>query len=137
MKKVISLCLALILCLSMLPMAAVAEEPDPMVARAEAAAEALNEALGKDVFQAGEELLREGDVAAILKAAGNQSANYKENSTEALTRGEACEALAVLFQLSTGNQSAIEYLCDMGIIQGTADGDLDEDGDINQMQRCV
>lgn len=131
--RLLAILLTLVMAVGLLPMQALAANP------ADDAVSELNKALGADVFQAGDGALTQGDVAAVLAAAGYDSGDFTPGSDKAVTRGEGCEALAVLFQLPIGDDSAIQYLYEQGIINGLATEDpeevnLDEGGALLQMQ---
>lgn len=135
-SRLLAMLLTLVMLAGLLPMAALADGDEDQEAALnemlDQMAEDFNQMLGKDVFRSGTAAMTEGDAAAILIAAGYDSGEYKEGSSTRLTRAEACEVLAVLYQLPIGEKSAIQYLADEGIISGTAEGNLDEGGAIRQ-----
>ena len=132
-KRFLSILLSLCMCIGLFPTAAFASD----TSWADDAVNTLNGILGSDVFQSSDADMTQGDAAAVLTAAGYDNEKFTQESNSALTRAEACEVLAVLFQLPVGESSAIQYLYEQGLIQGTAEGDLDETGSINLAQFAV
>ena len=134
-KRVWSILLALILALSLFPVTGLAADVD----WAKDAVTTLNNIYGSGVFFAEDATMKEKDAADIVSAA-QWATTVSLDDTDAtpdLSRQKACEVLADVFALPIGSQSAIKYLYDKNIINGKADGDLDEKGPVTQAEFAV
>ena len=124
-KRSLSVLLALILCLSLLSMSALAAETV-----------LLEDVLDAAGFTPGTTEMTAGDAAAILTAAGYDAGTYAQTPDRLLTRAEACQVIATLFQLPVPEgTAAIDYFYQQGYIQGVNTGDasivdLDPNGQI-------
>ena len=130
-KRAFSALLALALLLGLIPAAHAAGGGH----WADQAVDTLNGLYGVGTFAASDENLTHGQAAAILDKMGWQS--DLPNSSDSLTRSQACEALVGVFHIPTNGQSAIEHLYSQNIINGAAGGSLDPDGPVSQAQFAV
>jgi len=128
-KRILSVLLAAVLLVGMVPMA-FAAEADLQAHWAQQAVDTLNGIYGEGVFAASDEPMTAADAVDTLAALG-----HTENIA-VFDRGNACTILAKMFHIPTGDQTAIAYLYDQNIINGTAD-DLDENGTVTKAQFAV
>ena len=140
-KRMLSMFLTLCLCLSLLPMSALAADGDHW---ADSAVNTLNEMYNvNSLFEANDKDLSFKDAESTLDAAGWHSDAFdeayaaKDSENDPVSRGLACEVLAEIFNLPIGNESAIEYLYEKNIINGYANGELGEDDSISMAQFAV
>ena len=135
-KRILSVLLAAVLLVGMVPMA-FAAEADLQAHWAQQAVDTLNEIYGADVFTAEDVIMTEGEVYSVLQSMGSTSSKIAESSTTELTREKACEILVDIFRISTGEKSAIEYLYEKNIINGKTEDDLEEDVSVSKAQFAV
>lgn len=103
------------------------------------AVQTLNGIYGNGVFSADDTAtMTEKDAVDLLKQMGCTTEVILDDGTSGaqLTRKTACDVLADVFQLSLGSQSAIEYLYEKNILNGTANG-LDENGKVSEAEFAV
>lgn len=133
--RVISMMVALALTAGVLPVSALAADSN----WAGDAVKTLNGIYGSGIFSADNTaVMTEKETADILKQMGCTTEVLLDDGTTGvqLTRETACNILADVFRLSLGGQSALEYLYDKNIINGTANG-LDEDGKVSAAEFAV
>lgn len=133
--RVISMMVALALTAGVLPVSALAADGN----WASDAVQTLNGIYGSGIFSADNTaVMTEKETADILKQMGCTTEVLLDDGTTGvqLTRETACNILADVFRLSLGGQSALEYLYDKNIINGTANG-LDEDGKVSEAEFAV
>lgn len=135
-KKLLAVLLSVLLLASLLPTGVMAagESAD----WASSAVAKLNEIYGGTSFSASTDKMTEGDVASIAKAVGWTTTKVTDSSSTELTRSKACEVLAEVFSLDLSDKSAIQYLYDRNIINGTdASGTLNENGPVSHAEFAV
>ncbi|RHR10987.1 hypothetical protein DWX58_00555 [Pseudoflavonifractor sp. AF19-9AC] len=138
-KRMLSLLTCLALCLSLLPVTALAA--DGTADWAADAVKTLNTIYtgsesGPFSNSTGE--MTEGDAAIIASSAGWTTAKVTLGSTTPLSRGTACEVLVDVFELPVpSGTSAIQYLYDQNIISSKANGDLAENDPVSKAEFAV
>lgn len=133
MKRWLSIVLCLVMVLGLLPATALAAEPH----WADSAVETLDDIYGSDIFTAGDTAMTEKDAADIVsKAKWSTSVSLADSGTTKLTRSKACDVLVDVFDLPKGSKTAIDYLYEENIINGTANG-LDSEGEVSQAEFAV
>ena len=135
-KKLLTVLLSVLLLASLLPTGVMAagESAD----WASSAVAKLNEIYGGTSFSASTDKMTEGDAASIAKAVGWTTTKVTDSSSTELTRSKACEVLAEVFSLDLSDKSAIQYLYDRNIINGTdASGTLNENGPVSHAEFAV
>ena len=134
-KRALSTILAFMLVLGLFPATAFAAEGH----WAQQAVDKLNGIYGDNVFTASDDAMTEGDAYSVLQRMDSASNEVTGSSTTRnLTRGKACTILTEIFHIPipTDNISAIQYLYNQNIINGTASG-LDENGAVTKAQFAV
>lgn len=135
-KKLLAVLLSVLLLASLLPTGVMAagESAD----WASSAVTKLNEIYDSTSFSASTDAMTEGDAASIAKAVGWTTTKVTDSSSTELTRSKACEVLAEVFSLDLSDKSAIQYLYDRNIINGTdASGTLNENGPVSHAEFAV
>ena len=135
-KKLLTVLLSVLLLASLLPTGVMAagESAD----WASSAVAKLNEIYGGTSFSASTDKMTEGDAASIAKAVGWTTTKVTDSISTELTRSKACEVLAEVFSLDLSDKSAIQYLYDRNIINGTdASGTLNENGPVSHAEFAV
>ena len=134
-KQVISILAVFVLMVGILSVPALAADDN----WAGEAVQTLNGIYGNGVFSADDTAtMTEKDAVDLLKQMGCTTEVILDDGTSGaqLTRKTACDVLADVFQLSLGSQSAIEYLYEKNILNGTANG-LDENGKVSEAEFAV
>ena len=134
-KQVISILTVFVLMVGILSVPALAADDN----WAGEAVQTLNGIYGNGVFSADDTAtMTEKDAVDLLKQMGCTTEVILDDGTSGaqLTRKTACDVLADVFQLSLGSQSAIEYLYEKNILNGTANG-LDENGKVSEAEFAV
>ena len=133
MKRWLSIILCLVMVLGLLPATALAAD----TSWAESAVSTLNGIYGSGIFTAGDTAMLEKDAADIVsKAKWSTSVSLADSGTTKLTRSKACDVLVDVFDLPKGSKTAIDYLYEENIINGTANG-LDSEGGVSQAEFAV
>lgn len=133
-KRILSLLCGLAMLVAMLPVSAFAAD----ASWADSAVSALNGIYGSGVFSADDGEMTHGDAKTIAEKAGWSTYKINSDSDVKLTRADACEVLADVFDLPvTSDQTAIEYLYEQNIISGTADGTLNAAGSVSFAEFAV
>lgn len=141
-KRVLSILLALVMVMALLPTAALAAEASGVdTAWAVSAVKALNGIYGAGLFPTGQTGLQENmtgaGAASLLEKMGFTNTDLSEDILNNLTRETACDVLADVFGLPVGSGSAIQYLQEKNIISGKADGTADKAGALNCAEFAV
>lgn len=132
-RKLLSMALALALCLTLLPAAALAAE-DHWAANA---VTTLNGIYGESVFSADDGTMTVAELNTLMEKTGWKTEKTGSDTSAQLSRGEACEMLADVFALPIGSKSAIQYLYDQNIISGKANGNLAENDPVSKAEFAV
>ena len=133
-KRILSLLCSLAMLVAMLPVSAFAAD----ASWADSAVSALDEVYGSGVFSADGGEMTHGDAKTIAASVGWSTYKIDSDTETTLTRSDACEVLADVFDLPvTSDQTAIEYLYGQNIISGTADGTLNETGSVSFAEFAV
>lgn len=127
--------LSVVLILTLLPVTALAAEQQSW---AQSAVDTLNRIYDGSVFSTDETAMTEGDAYTVLSSMGCTSDKVTEKSDENLTRSDACDVLAEVFNLPVeSSSSAIQYLYDQNMINGVSSNNLDGDGTVSKAQFAV
>lgn len=134
-KRFLSLLCVLALCLSLLPTTALAA--DGTADWATDAVSKLNTIYGSGPFSADDVTMTVADLNALMTATGWKTDKVSSDGSGNLSRGTACAVLADVFDLPVpSGTSAIQYLYDQNIINGTVDG-LNETGSVTKAEFAV
>lgn len=118
---------------AMLPVSAFAAD----ASWAAEAVKTLNGIYGSGVFSADEGAMTRRDAKASAKSAGWSTYKIDSDSDVKLTRADACEVLADVFDLPIGSKTAIEYLYEQNIVNGKGLNDLAEDDPVTAAEFSV
>ena len=118
---------------AMLPVSAFAAD----ASWADSAVSALNGVYGSGVFSASDGEMTHGDAKTIAEKAGWSTYKINSDSDVKLTRADACEVLADVFDLPIGSKTAIEYLYGQNIVNGKGPNDLAEDDPVTAAEFSV
>lgn len=135
-KKLLAVLLSVLLLASLLPTGVMAagESAD----WASSAVTKLNEIYGGTSFSVSTDEMTVGETENIATSAGWTTTKLTEDDSTKLTRSKACEVLAEVFSLDLSGKSAIQYLYDRNIINGTdASGTLNENGPVSHAEFAV
>lgn len=135
-KKLLAVLLSVLLLASLLPTGVMAagESAD----WASSAVTKLNEIYGGTSFSVSTDEMTVGETENIATSAGWTTTKLTEDDLTKLTRSKACEVLAEVFSLDLSGKSAIQYLYDRNIINGTdASGTLNENGPVSHAEFAV
>lgn len=133
-KRILSLLCSLALLAAMLPVSAFAAD----ASWAAEAVKTLNGIYGSGVFSADEGAMTRRDAKAIAKSAGWSTYKINSDSDVKLTRADACEVLADVFDLPVmSDQTAIEYLYGQNIVNGKGPNNFAENDPVTAAEFSV
>lgn len=118
---------------AMLPVSAFAAD----ASWADSAVSALDGIYGSGVFSADDGEMTHGDAKTIAEKAGWSTYKINSDSDVKLTRADACEVLADVFDLPIGSKTAIEYLYGQNIVNGKGPNDLAENDPVTAAEFSV
>lgn len=132
-KRILSLLCGLAMLVAMLPVSAFAAD----ASWADSAVSALDGIYGSGVFSADDGEMTHGDAKTIAEKAGWSTYKINSDSDVKLTRADACEVLADVFDLPIGSKTAIEYLYGQNIVNGKGPNDLAENDPVTAAEFSV
>lgn len=135
-KKLLAVLLSALILATLLPTGGLAAGGNADWATS--AVDKLNEIYSVASFSASTEEMTVGEAENIATSAGWTTTKLTEDDSTKLTRGKACDVLAEAFSLDLSGKSAIQYLYDQNIINGTdANGTLNENGPVSHAEFAV